>query len=58
MTQTEVREQHIVSAAVDAETRERLQRMAREDDRSLSSVVRAALRRYLGDNDEGGETHE
>lgn len=45
--QQEAREQHIVSAAVDAQMRAELLEMAREADRSLSSVVRMALRRYL-----------
>ena len=45
--QQEAREQHIVSAAVDAQMRAELLEMARETDRSLSSVVRMALRRYL-----------
>jgi hypothetical protein len=44
---TQVREQHIVSAAVDAKTRAELERRAAEADRTLSGEIRRALREWL-----------
>jgi plasmid stability protein len=59
---TQVREQNIVSAAVDAETRVELKRRAAAADRTVSAEVRRALRRYLGDDDqepnEEGKAHD
>ena len=37
----------VVSAAVDAEQREELERLAREGDRTLSQQVRMAVREHL-----------
>jgi hypothetical protein len=44
---TQIREQHIVSAAVDAKTRAALKRRAVASDRTVSAEVRRALREYL-----------
>jgi plasmid stability protein len=47
----QVREQNIVSAVVDPETRDALKRRAVAGDRSVSAELRRALRRYLNDDD-------
>ena len=39
----------VVSAAVDREQRQQLERLAREGDRTLSQQVRVALREYLAE---------
>jgi plasmid stability protein len=48
----QTREQHIISAVVDAETQFELRRRAAAADRTVSAEVRRALRRYLGDDDQ------
>jgi plasmid stability protein len=48
-----------VTILVDRELRGRLERAAREHDRSLGGEVRAVLRAHLErDDDEGGTRHE
>ncbi len=42
--------QHI-TARIDRDTADRLTRRARSEDRSASSIVRLALRRYLGERE-------
>ena len=55
----QTREQHIVSAVVDAETQAELRRRATQADRSVSAELRRALRSYLGDDpDEPYENEE
>ena len=54
----QVREQHVVSAAVDAETQAELRRRADAADRTVSAEVRRALRRYLGDDLTQPHEHE
>lgn len=59
----QTREQNIVSAAVDTETRAAIQRRAAAADRTVSAEIRRAVRRYLDDDpealDDGGDdTHD
>jgi hypothetical protein len=42
----------IVSAAIDREQREELERLAREGDRTLSQQIRLIVRRYLERTDD------
>jgi predicted transcriptional regulator len=46
----------VISAAVDREQREALERLAREGDRTLSQQVRVAIREFLGRTHEAEET--
>jgi hypothetical protein len=52
MTQAQVREQNIISAAVDSKTRAALKRRAAAADRTVSAEVRRAVRMYLDDGDQ------
>ena len=55
---TQVREQNIVSAAVDAKTRAALKRRAAAADRTVSAEVRRAVRMYLDGDDTEELDHE
>ena len=55
MTSTLHEPKVVVSAQIEREQREELERLAREQDRTISYLVRQAVDRYL-DRDEGGTT--
>lgn len=52
MTEPVVNAEMIVTARLDAEMFARLQRVAREQDRTVSSAIRLALAAWLDDQDQ------